>query len=59
MTSDTVPELERYRITSLPEGLYYISQFVTPEEARSILDKVSNLLEYSVECRFQTKGGQN
>ena len=34
------PELERYRIQSLPCGLYYISQFLSPEEENSLLDKV-------------------
>jgi hypothetical protein len=43
MTAEELAELEQYRITSLPYGLYYISQFLTPEEERSLLDKVLSL----------------
>jgi alkylated DNA repair protein alkB homolog 6 len=32
-------ELEKYRITSLPHGLYYIPNFIAPEEEQSLLDK--------------------
>ena len=43
MTDAELPELEKYRIASLPHGLYYITQFLTAEEERSLLDKVSPL----------------
>lgn len=40
MSADEVLELEQYRIKTLPYGLYYIPNFITIEEERSILDKV-------------------
>ena len=40
MTTNEFPELERYRVQSLPQGIYYISRFLTLEEERSLLDKV-------------------
>jgi hypothetical protein len=43
MADDELPEFETYRIASLPHGLYYITQFLTTEEQRSLLDKVSPL----------------
>jgi hypothetical protein len=41
MTENDLPELEQYRIKDLPNGLYYISNFISPEEEQSILDKVN------------------
>lgn len=43
MTAEDFPELEKYRITSLPYGLYYISHFLSFEEGQSLLDKVLSL----------------
>ena len=36
-----IPGLEPQRIRSLPPGLYYLPSFLSPEEQRSLLDKVS------------------
>ena len=38
---DGIPELEEHRIRSLPYGLYYLPHFLSPEEERSLLDKVN------------------
>ncbi|KAF2850185.1 hypothetical protein T440DRAFT_397593 [Plenodomus tracheiphilus IPT5] len=39
MTSPN-PDLARYRITNLPPELYYISNFITPAEEASVLQKI-------------------
>ena len=39
--NDGIPELEEHRISSLPYGLYYLPHFLSPEEERSLLDKVN------------------
>jgi len=44
MSCTEVPALERYLIGGLPEGLYYIPNFLSPEEERSLLEKVSRCL---------------
>ena len=36
-----ISELEEHRIRSLPQSLYYVPQFLSPEEERSLLDKVA------------------
>jgi hypothetical protein len=33
--------LEHYRITSVPESMYYIPNFLSPEECTALLSKVS------------------
>jgi alkylated DNA repair protein alkB family protein 6 len=41
MSGTEFPGLERYRIDCFPEGLYYIPNFLSPEEGSSLLEKVS------------------
>ena len=36
--------MEHYRVDSLPYGLYYIADFLSPEEQQSLLDKVQKKL---------------
>lgn len=40
MSENGFPSLEQYRIHSLPNGLHYIPNFLTPQEEQSLLDKV-------------------
>ena len=40
MNDAELPKITEYRIALLPLGVYYITQFLTPEEERSLLDKV-------------------
>jgi len=46
--NDRIPELDEHRIRSLPYGLYYIPHFLSPEEERSLLDKVNTYFDPSV-----------
>jgi len=39
-TTGMDPDMEHYRVDSLPYGLYYIAEFLSPEEQQSLLDKV-------------------
>jgi alkylated DNA repair protein alkB homolog 6 len=55
MTEDELPELDKYRIASLPYGLSYITQFITAEEERSLLDKVSLLNVRVVDIQIPDK----
>ena len=34
------PDMEQYRVDVVPHGLYYIANFLSPEEEQSLLDKV-------------------
>lgn len=34
------PDMEQYRVDVGPHGLYYIANFLSPEEEQSLLDKV-------------------
>jgi len=38
------PDLEQYRVDALPHSLYYIADFLSTEEQRSLLDKVKKTL---------------
>jgi hypothetical protein len=44
LNGDAWSALEKYRVESLPLGLFYISRFLTPEEELSLLDKVTFLM---------------
>ena len=34
-------DMQEYRVEGLPDGLYYIADFISPEEQQSLLDKVN------------------
>lgn len=58
MNLNQFPELEEYRIDFLPYGLYYIPQFLRPEEEASLLDKVT-IVKHFAYCRSPTNDGFN
>jgi hypothetical protein len=58
MANAEFPGLEKHRIDSLPEGLYYIPNFLSPEEQRSLLEKVSPTTSWLI-GRYQADDGLN
>ena len=43
-------DMEEYRVHDLPHGLYYITNFLSPEEEQSLLDKVG--LSHTIQTRL-------
>jgi hypothetical protein len=44
LDGDAWSALDKYRVQSLPLGLFYITRFLSPEEELSLLDKVIVLM---------------
>lgn len=56
---DRFSALEKYRVESLPHALYYITNFLSPEEELSLLDKVVSKYGKELTCRYLTRNGSN